>query len=253
MKINWVGHLLVPDGTEERNMAASKTLGLPVISQSERPILAVVGGGPSVAAEIGTLRGWPGDIWASGSCFPWCLANGIDATFFTIDQHPSLVNDCKGAKRAILATACDPGVFAELKDADIQVFDLVHSGEHANHAATSVTACMKIALDMGYREIHFFGCDSSINGSTHAYYNDKVDPFTLLLERQSFNTWASMLMQAEFMAIVMRAAPNVYVNRSKGLLEAMVKAKDPLGYDITHITHALADKLGIPMEQRQAA
>lgn len=246
MKITWVGELLVPPGTEERNIAHSKALGLPEIGFAERPVLAVIGGGPSVAHHIDELKAWPGDIWISGSAFQWCRQNGIEGTFFTIDQHPLLAENCKGATKAILATCVAPEVFEELKGAEVEIFDLHHGGEKANHHATSVTACPKVALDMGYREIHFFGCDSSMNGKTHAYYDESVQyPLKVEIEGKVFDTWPSMLVQAEFMSAVLRVSNVAFKNRSEGLLKAMVEAEDPMSYDITHISPDLATKLGI--------
>ncbi len=235
----------MPPEREAENTAKAKTRGLPEIGFAARPKLAVIGGGPSVTDHIDELRAWDGDIWASGSSFPWTLKNGIDATFFTIDQHPSLANDCRGAKRAVIATCCDPGVFDELAQAKVETFDLVHEGDGCNHFATSVTSTLKVGIDAGYREIHFFGCDSSIRGQTHAYYNEEVDQLVVEIDGQSFTTWASMLLQAEFMATVIKLGGKVFKNRSTGLLEAMVASENPLDYDITVISRNLAQKIGI--------
>jgi len=244
MKIKFVGGPDIAPEITERNIAASKSLGLPEIGEAERPVLAVIGGGPSVAEHIEELKNWKGDIWSSGSAYPWTIANGINATFLTIDQCPTLAQDGKGAKKAILATCCDPSVFEMLKDAEIEVFDLQHEGEDANHGPTSVSAVPKIALLMGYKEIHFFGCDSSYAKQTHAYHDWPVQ-YRMIVEcnGDTFETGAGMLMQAEFMSVLMRQCPDVFVNRSGGLLKALVEAPSILDYDITHGSPDLCEKL----------
>ncbi|MCR4332421.1 MAG: hypothetical protein NUV34_06935 [Sulfuricaulis sp.] len=190
------------------------------------------------------IRGWAGDIWISGSAFQWALSIGVFyPTFFTIDQSPQLAIDCKGAKRAILATCCDPSVFEELKGGKIEVFDLVGSGPNANHWATTVTAAPKIALDMGYRDITFFGCDSSFIsvGGTHAYSTAPVnDALIVRCGGQDFITRPSFVMQAEFMKDIFRFAPKVFKLRGDGLLAAMVVTPE---YDVTHAVPALADRI----------
>lgn len=218
------------------------TLGLPRISNYARPPLAVVGGGPSALDYMMDLRCWPGDMWVSGSAFQWAKSLGVVyPTFFTIDQSTQLAVDGRGAKRAILATCCDAVVFEELKDAKVEVFDLIESGPNANHWATTVTAAPKIALDMGYRDITFYGCDSSFRGGTHAYATDPVnDALIVRCCGQDFITRPSFVMQAEFLKDIFRIAPKVFKLRGDGLLAAMVRNPE---YDTTHAVYALANRI----------
>jgi hypothetical protein len=50
---------------------------------------------------------------------------------------------------------------------------------------------------------------------------------------QDFITGIEFLMQAEFMSELIRAAPQVYKNRSGGLLAAMVRTGD---YDVLEVS-----------------
>jgi hypothetical protein len=244
VKIRWVGNVLVPPEKTASNIAYCKSLGLPGIRESERPVLAVVGGGPSVARHLDELKNWPGDVWVSGGAYPWAVRNGIRATFFTIDQSPEMAVDGLGAEHAVVATCCDPSVFEMLANASVEVFDIHHEGEDANHGATSVTAVPKIALLMGYREVHFFGCDSSFEGSSHAYkHQPAAYQMVVQCNGGSYETAADMLMQAEFMSLVLRSCPGVFVNRSEGLLKAMVEAPGELDYEITHGDQALCERV----------
>ena len=240
MKIRWIGLVVTPPEKTASNIAYCKSLGLPEVREAERPVLAVVGGGPSVKRHVGELRNWPGDVWVSGGAYPWALQNGIRATFFTIDQSPEMADDARGAPRAVVATCCDPSVFDSLQN--IEVFDLHPGGADANHGATSATAAPKVALLMGYREIHFFGCDSSFEGSSHAYKHQPARYQMLVsCNGASYETAADMLMQAEFLSVVLRSCPAVFRNRSDGLLKALVEAPGELDYDITHGDEALCE------------
>ena len=250
MKINWVGEVAgITLEKTEQNIAHTKTLGLSAISNYPRPSLAIVGGGPSSMDHVDELRAWVGDMWVSGSAFQWALSVGLaNPTFFTIDQSPQLAVDGKGARKAILATCCDPSVFEELKHSDIEVFDLITSGLNANHWATTVTAAPKISLDMGYRDISFFGCDSSFRGdaesfknNTHAYVTDLVnDALIVRCGGRDFITRPSFLMQADFLKDFFRIAPQVFRLRCDGLLASMVE--DP-EHDVTHAVHEVAKRI----------
>lgn len=235
MKIRWVGNVVTLPEKTASNIVHSRSRKLPYISDADRPALAAVGGGPSVIDHLRELQEWPGDIWVSGSAYPWSRENGIDGTFFSIDQSPQMGKACANAGRAVVATCCDPSVFEALKNAEVEVFDIQHEGSDANHGATSITAVPKIALLMGYSEVHFFGCDSSFTEVSHAYY-DEAQQYQMIVacDGKEYETSAAMLMQAEFMSIVIRACPKVFKNRSDGLLRAMTEAAGELDYEITH-------------------
>jgi hypothetical protein len=245
MKIRWSGGPNIPPEKTASNIANCKAHGFPEIGDAVRPALAIIGGGPSVQEHVRELQDWPGDVWASGSAFPWAVANGIKASYLTIGQEPVLAEKCAGASHAVLATCCDPSVFEALKGARVEVFDLHHEGKDANHGVSSVTAVPKVALLMGYTEIHFFGCDSSYEDQTHAYPDDPPPQFKLVVQcnGKSHKTCAYMLIQAEFLSVVMREVPSVFVNRSGGLLKALIEAPGLMDYDITHGDSELVERL----------
>mgnify|MGYP003394737530 CR=1 FL=1 len=242
MKVKWNSECPVPIKRTEYNIGRCKELGLPGLSvKSDRPPLAVVGGGPSVADFVDELRAFKGDIWTSGSAFPYVTSLGIESTFFTIDQSPQLAIDGKGAKKAILATCCDPSVFKELATAHIEVFDLRSSGPEANHNATTITAAPRISIDMGYRDITFYGCDSSFREGSHAYDTDEIgDMVKVVCCGKEFITRPSFMMQGEFMAEIFRMAPNVFKLRGDGLMEKMIINPE---CDVTHAAPHLAEQL----------
>jgi hypothetical protein len=220
MRIDWKCERNVPAENQARNIAACA--GFKKVGAHTRPVLAVVAGGPSVSEHIDELRQWPGDLWIVGSAFPWALANGIEGTFFNIDQHPSVAKDCVGAKKAILATCTDPSVFAAL-NGEVEVFDVEN-----NHYATSLTA-----TPHAYRHEYWEGRGS--------------DTIRVVCNGGAFLTNPSFLMQAEFMAEVVRLAPQLFHIHCDGLLAAMVQNSD---YDITH---GSAERAALINDQLRAA
>lgn len=242
MKVQWISECPVPISRTLYNIGRCKELGLPGLSErADRPPLAVVGGGPSVADYVDELRAFKGDIWTSGSAFPYITSLGIESTFFTIDQSPQLAIDGRGAKKAILATCCDPSVFKELATAQIEVFDLCSSGPGANHNATTITAAPRVSIDMGYRDVTFYGCDSSFRVGSHAYDTTPIgDMVKVTCLGVEFVTRPSFIMQAEFMAEIFRMAPCIFKLRGDGLIEKMIIDSE---IDVTAAVPHLADQL----------
>lgn len=206
------------------NIRYAKSLGLDCIQPGDLGIpLAVVGGGPSINDHVAVLRKWSGDIWAVNGAFHWCQERGIDATFFSCDSNPDLDKLATGASRAILATICDPAVFAVLSGAYVRIFDTgkiagIHTGP------TSATSCPALGIHAGYKEITFFGCESSYSsGRTHAYHDDAPNPWTMTVQcnGNAFETEAEYHMQAIYLSQFLRCAPHVFKEMSGGLLRAM--------------------------------
>ena len=206
------------------NVAHAKTLGLPYVRESERPPLAVVGGGHSLLEHVETLRQWKGDIWACGSPYPWLKERGIDSTFFCIDPLEETIDLARGAKHAILSTTNHPGVFEVVES--VEVFDLLRG----THGPTTATAAPWWSLHMGYRDVTFFGCDSSFQEQTHVYKHEDWECHMIVrCDGYEYRTKPQLLMQAEYLATMIRLAPRVFKERSGGLLRAMVA---DLNYDV---------------------
>lgn len=244
MKINWTSEVALPGSQTLANIAGAKARNLPRPSKSDRPALAVIAGGPSVVEYSDEIKAFKGDVWGVGTAFPMAQSLRPEATFFSIDQRPEGVSDCAGAKSAILATCCDASLFDALSSVPVMAFDLVASGPDANHHDTSVTAIPRIALDMGYTDVTFYGCDSSFRDSTHAYdpHYQVQDEIVVICNGKAFCTEPGFLMQAEFMARVIRLFPNVFKLRGDGLLPDMVKDLD---YDIVVVSNSIAERMKV--------
>jgi hypothetical protein len=236
VKINFTSVGCVPAADLERNEEYARRLGFPKWSPAAPQRLAVVGGGPSIASHVEELAAWDGDIWAVNGAHRWCRDRGIDAAFFTIDPQPVTTLLAVDVERALLATSCDPSLFDALRDADVEAFKLGLAG------ATTATAAPLIAAEKGYRSVTFFGCESSYGGETHAYPHNMRDLKSLMRVRcngQDFLTTPDMMMQAEFLGELIRAAP-MFEDRSGGLLSAFIASPE---IDVIAATQRLHDSL----------
>lgn len=181
-----------------------------------------------------------GDKWAIGSAYHWWKAQGIDCAFYSAHYSSAGVPNVRGVDRAIVACQTHPDVLRELvKTAQVTLFDLVDDG--GNRGTTSVTCVPMLAVRMGYREIYLYGCDSSYEGQSHVnFHND--DPYLLRVRvgDEHFVTGVEFLVQAEFMSALIRAAPHVYINRSGGLLAALVEHGD---FDVTEVSEAVQNSI----------
>lgn len=222
----------VADSVFADNRSHNNSLGLPRVREAKARStpLAVVGGGPSIKRHIEELRNWPGDIWAVNGAFTWCKQHGIDAVFFTVDPMPYHV-EFSPSDRALLADNCDTALVNEWSGAFVKLFQ-IGIGHIANGPSTASTA-PHLGLVTGYVDISFFGCESSWDEATHGYHKpdeelDTISNYGLLVEcgGEQFRTAADFVMQAEYLARMIRLAPHVFKDRSGGLLSAMVRNPD---------------------------
>lgn len=224
-KIRFVAKAAAGEDAIARNIENCNRLGLPRIGQSGpvAPRLAVVGGSPWAIDHMDELRSWNGEIWAVNGAFSWCLDNGIDATFYTIDPHPVLKGIASRARRAVLASCCHPDVFSAVHG-PIDIFPL---GEMPN-GSTSVSTAPMAAAARGHEHVTLFGCESSFETKLHGYDWPSPDTSRLLVEcgGQEYLTTPQFLMQAEYLAEIARAVPFFIEVRGTGFLPALIEHGD---------------------------
>lgn len=203
----------------EDNAAWSETR-YPLFSSKPRPRLAVVGGGPSAKGHLDELRHWDGDIWAVKETVKWLAGHGIKSTLFSC--HPTYTGDWASfAESAILSSSCPRNLFESLS-CQIEIF---HTD--AKRAVNIVGGCTSLAktphlsILMGYREVHFFGADSSAQDTSHTYKNSSLSRLPVKCGGKVFHAQADWIWQAEHMQQLFAMAPNVYINRSGGFMQAM--------------------------------
>lgn len=216
--IHFVSVASVSNERRNENARYIKTLGLPYAKGAGR--LAVVGGGPSINAHVNELRSWDGEIWAVNGTVNWCLDRGIDAAFYTIDAQPieNWVYDLSRIKRAVLCDDCDPSVVGALKGAAISLVPYPDGGP------TSAAAADLLSIQCGYTSVTWFGCEGSFGDNTHAFDSFPVSDWIVVrIGGTDYRTKPEFLDQAKIMSEVIRTIPNVYSERSGGLLAAMVE------------------------------
>lgn len=224
------------------NMAYAHSLGLPdarqIKARSRR--LAVIGGGPSIEGCIPEIEAFDGERWAINGAYHWCKNRGIDAAFFSLDQTDYMRRIVEGVDRAILSSACDCEVFDALKGADVSIADFGPEGIPSG--SSTATAAPFLALAQGYREVHFFGCESSYADQTHAYLNEPPEfGMVLTCNGDQFITSAQMFLQAQELSALIKECPAVFREHSGGLLRAMIETKGE--HEVISVSDALQKRM----------
>lgn len=238
MKINFTATDCVSMETLERNRAHALSLGLPPLGQARAPYLAVVGGGPSVADHIEELQDWPGVVWAINGAFKWLRGRGVLSQFFTTDPLPGIADLCRGADSAVMAAWCGPSAFAAMPSAYIELVDLA---TYPAVGPTTASTAPLIAAQCGFKTVSFFGCEGSFGAETHAYGTPRgVNLLRVVCNGQEFLTSPQMMQQTEYLADIIRGAPQFCIDRSGGFLSACIA--DP-EIDVTAASRSIYEKV----------
>lgn len=213
-------------------------------SQKEKGVpLAIVGGGPSVVEHLEELRHWPGEIWSVNWTCQWLSDNGIASKMVTVDSSIKFISRPALCTGAVFSSCIDPAIFAEFK-AD-KCFDLVEDAPGGVVGGSS-TACRipVFAVQQGYSEIHFFGCEGSFSeGQTHINRNETefVNYIKVKAGDDVYLSRDDLYLQCECLADIMTEFPHVFINRSGGLLQGMIdNMKD---WEVVAISAELKDQM----------
>jgi len=171
-KIHWVSAPTVSEGARAANAVEIQALGLPKHVGAGR--LAVIGGGPSIKDHVDELRNWDGAIWAVNGTINWCMDHGIDAWFYTCDASPITKwgYDLSRVKKSVLAPDCsiDMVRYFQGTGAKIELTAPLESGP------TSANAADFLAIEAGYSQVTYFGCEGSFEpSSTHAFASSEIE------------------------------------------------------------------------------
>lgn len=219
-------HLCVEGIVYEQNAAWSSERYRAITPKTNNGIkLAVVGGGESAQNYIDTLKNWDGEIWAIKGAAKWLGDMGVKTTF--VSCHPTYNHDGYQPDKALLSSSCPRELFEYLK-CPIEIFhsDTDKYGLRIHGGCTTLAKTPYLALTMGYTDISYFGCDSSMTGRSHVY-TDKpaMDRMRIVCDGQEFMAQPDWIWQAEYMQDVFNAAPHVFKNMSNGLMAAMIRTK----------------------------
>lgn len=222
-----------------RNKQECKRRGFPMIEEKEglSGRIAVVGGGPSVLSHIDRIRDYA-EVWAINGACRLLREHGIDSTLFAMDPDPIVVKWCAGATKALLCDRVCPEAFDALAGASIRVFELVNDrpdGVIAGSSTASAAFC--IAARLGYKEIDFFGCESSFDEATHAYQDEKREHLLWVdVDGKRYKTAPDFYMQAVEMSGIIKHFPKHYRAFGGGLLQALVENPE---HDVPLVSRAL--------------
>lgn len=238
-KIQWVSEPTVSDDGRQANSLVIASLGLPLHAGAGR--LAVVGGGPSIRAHADELKAWDGQVWAVNGAINWCLDHGIDAWFYTADASPmaNWTYDLSRVRRAVLTPDVSPEMVGYLQSigAHIELTAPLESGP------TSVNASDYLAVDAGYENITYFGCEGSFEDrTTHAFTSFPIKDWVMVeIAGEYYRTKAEFISQCIMLSNTLKAFPTIYSEKSGGLLRAMVEHGPD--HDIPMVATTLYNKL----------
>jgi len=210
----------------------------------DRP-LAVCGSGVSLRRHLDELKAWPGDVWGVNRTAAWLNFRNIKAAFYTCDPQPTPADMIGSAPCAVVATSADESVFHHMGERPVTVFHCDPFIEGAfSGGPTSASIVARVAPHLGYQRVEFFGCDGVVEGVSHVYAPDRDFPDAIMVEVDGriFRTVPEFLLQTEYLAAVMRAFPEVYVNRSGDFIDAMIRADGR--HEIVWMAPELAGKTG---------
>lgn len=255
MKPEIVFYPVIPLEESQRHADFARSLDLPVAEETRGPggLLAVVGGGLSLASRLDELRAWEGDIWAINETWAYLRDNGIDATFYSIHPRARVADMLRGAKKCIVSLQSAPETFATAlrHGAEILTTDVFqHEGSSSAPRATN------IAFSMGYEAVVFFGIDCAFQpGKTHISVNHDPDQF-LIVEcgGESYLTTMQLYLQAQEIVDQLKTLPDRVFYRGGGLVYAFmnhddhdVKAYETWAHKFSRLT--VPDPMVAPLEE----
>jgi hypothetical protein len=186
--------------------------------------LAIVGGGPSVAERLDELRAWDGDVWGINYTAKWLNERGVRATLFTVDPGEFAAD---GVPNAILSQVCAPSVFEQLRGR-VRAFVPIEVREDGlSGGVTSATRAPSVSFYLGYLDVSFFGCEGSFAEASHV--DRDATPSDQVIVRaggNDYRTCLEFMVQSEQLATLIKTFPDVYHDRSGGLLAAMIDNLD---------------------------
>lgn len=242
-KIHWVSAPNVSEENRAANSVVIAALGLPKHRGAGR--LAVVGGGPSINDHIEELKSWDGSIWAVNGTINWCIDHGIDAWFYTADSSPlcNWTYDLTRVRRAALTPDVSPELVRHLQanGGFVTLTAPLESGP------TSVNASDFLSIEAGYEHVTYFGAEGSfaeaaLNAPTHAFQSFPIEDWVIAeVGGEYFKTKAEFISQSIMLANTINAFPNIYSEKSGGLLRAMIQHGPD--YDIPMVATTLYAKL----------
>lgn len=237
MKINFIPQCVTPESVIREQLKRSD--GKPRIEQCNlhRRRLAVVGGGPSALDHLSEIARFD-DVWGINYVAGWLNKQGIPATFVTIDCQPFDMSRV-GGHAAILPTSCHPDLPGAF-DA-VRYFDTIETHDNGlGGGTTTATRIPHLAITLGFVDVTFYGCEGSYLAQNHVNEQREYEDEIIVRAGLDYRTTPEFLLQAQNLGEFIRNFPEIFKEKSGGLLSAMVSGMD---WDIVAVSGALKDKL----------
>lgn len=203
--------------------------------------LAVVGLGDSASRSINELREWNGDIWAINGAAAWLASQGIVSTMVTVDPLPFPDSAFDGISSALFASCADPKAFEVMRDR-VEKFDMSeHADDGVIGGCTTATRMPALAIALGYTDITFFGCEGSFTNRNHVdSHRDYPEQLFIRAGGHDYRSVPEFVLQAQSLASLMREWPDIFKEKSGGLLSGMIA--DP-NWSVVAVSQALKEQI----------
>lgn len=179
--------LLLENVEASFNRNTPRFADMPKIGKDTRPI-AIVGGGPSLRAELDNLNAFPGPVMGCGSVHDYLVGQGIYPDYHVVvDPCAVVVNWLKRPSPNVIyliASQCHPNLFAVLDGQNVKLWHAFVVRDDGSkfvdfHGEPTIPGgdfvigrAWPLAAVLGHRDIHFYGFDCSFPiecSSQHAY------------------------------------------------------------------------------------
>lgn len=200
---------------------------MPQFGQATGPI-AIVGGGPSLKAELDNLRAFPGPIMGCGTVHDYLIGNGIIPNY-----HVNAEPDADGVMLRwftkpryettyLLASHCPGDIFDALAGYDVRLWHLAvpidgdapdFRGEPSVPGGHFIIGrAWPLAAIMGYKDLHFYGFDCSFPKdctSQHAYDYEwtREEPVGVTCDGERFTSTLGLLSQLSVFMKMLATSP----------------------------------------------
>lgn len=199
------------------NVEAALRRGLPELAEvpAHDGIVAICGGGPSLADDMALVRRIARDghaVWALNGALAALLDEGVTPTAcWCVDSRPdnaAFFRRAPWGPSYYIASRCHPEVFAALGGCDVTLWHdssvraLVPESKLIIGGGTTVgVKAMAAAFALGFRRIHLFGFDSSYRSDEHHAYpqalNDGEETYEVTVGNRIFRAAGWMLGQVK--------------------------------------------------------
>lgn len=169
--------LPVTDDEFAHNLRINLERGIPrcePLPERENNRLAIVGSGPSVRDYLEEIESFDGEVWAINGAYNFLQGQGIVAQgFLGCDPLPGLCDYLKRPNKATtfyLAGTVDPTTFDAVEGHDVRMWFLKSENIKYPGGLWAVTGGTTVLLRapflawmLGFRDLTFFGADSSFD------------------------------------------------------------------------------------------